>query len=404
MKLKYLFLSLILCLSCHNRAKQTNEIEEGNPESVSEDAYVYYPIKDNRIPVDLDKPQKASLFDYFSHIELIPMETRDDVLIGWCEEVNYYQGRYYVFDRKQARIQVFDDKGKFIFQIDKRGQGPGEYSVHIASMYVNPFTETIDLVDQGRIFSYDLDGKHTRTLSRPENAQYLWNLIALNENTYVGFVLFTGQIDYYTINYLDATTNEIIYRAYAVDEFFGNHAHISSSSHTSFYEYNGKCFFYHLADNITYEVGTDSLQRAYIWDFGKYNYDAKNLNLPHGDPYAIGPLPYKINLQGQNNRYLFAHISLRNYEPIAGAYMIFDKSTNDCKYIERFSESVSFNPRKVTNEYVLTWSNHGALESYITEDMLDEKNRKIFQTLLDAEEEQNPILIKYHFKNEGRKD
>lgn len=37
--------------------------------------------EDNVIQVDLDNPEKASLFDYFRSIELIPLETSSDVLV-----------------------------------------------------------------------------------------------------------------------------------------------------------------------------------------------------------------------------------------------------------------------------------------------------------------------------------
>lgn len=82
----------------------------------------------------------------------------------------------------------------------------------------------------------------------------------------------------------------------------------------------------------------------------------------------------------------------------ARAYLIHDKSINECKYIRDFTESVGFIPRKITNEYVLTWYEHGELENYITEDMLDENNRKKFRELLKTKEEMNPIIVKYYFK------
>lgn len=37
--------------------------------------------EDNVIQVDLDNPEKASLFNYFRSIELIPLETSPDVLV-----------------------------------------------------------------------------------------------------------------------------------------------------------------------------------------------------------------------------------------------------------------------------------------------------------------------------------
>lgn len=393
----YLFFLLAICFSC-NREKQVNAVEVINPELTVENSYVNYPIKDNRIIVDLDRPQKVSLFDYFSHIQLIPLETNDDILIGYCEEVLQHQNRYYIFDRKPHKIHIFDKNGKFLFQIDKRGQGPGEYTAGLASVLINPFTENIDLTDLGRIYSYDLTGKHVRTIPRPENStNYFWNFIAINENTYVGYILSNGGLDSYKINYYDVKANKVVHKEYETDVFLNTYAHITSKSHTVFYVYNGKYFFYHLVDNTTYEVGVDSLTEAYTWDFGKYNYDAKDLKLPN-DPFSIITLPYRIFLQGQNNKYLLAQIGLRNDISKSGAYLIHDKSTNECKYIEQFAEFVNFNPRKITNEYVLTWCQHGELEDYISEEMLDEENLQKFRELINAKDEQNTILIKYYFK------
>ena len=370
--------------------------EESKNESMAPDSYVYYPIQDDRIIVDLDKKQKASLFDYFSHIELIPLETSDDILVGYCEEIVPYQNRYYIFDRKLAVVQIFDQNGKFISLINKRGQGPGEYTPNLTSIFLNPFTENIDITDMGCIYSYDLTGKHVRTISRTEEASgFYWNLIPLSENLYVCHILLFNNLDTYKINYYDVKENKIIHKDYEEDEFLVKYANLPFVP--PFYEYNGNSYFYRLVDNSTYEVGLDSLKKAYTWDFGKYNYDAKKLNLPN-DPSSIITLPYRINVQGQNNRYVMAYIYLQNNIPTAGAYLIHDKSIDECKYIEHFTEAVDFIPRKITNEYVLTWYEHGVLENYISEEMLDENNRKTFHKLLNASEEMNPVIVKYYFK------
>ena len=55
-------------------------------------------------------------------------------------------------------------------------------------------------------------------------------------------------------------------------------------------------------------------------------------------------------------------------------------------------------PKIVTNEYVLSFCNHGELEKYVTREMLDEVNRQKFDDLMNAKEEENPIIIKYYFK------
>ena len=194
MKLKYLLVILLVFSSCNSKnKKQTSFLPEP---IIEEDSYVYYPIKDNRIEVNLNNPQKASLFDYFSHIELIPLETNKDVLIGSAREIILYQDRYFVF-------------------------------------------------------------------------------------------------------------------------------------------------------------------------------------------------------QYQNNRYLMAFVRLLNKDD---GLLIYDKSSDECKYIEGFSESVVFLPRKLTNEYVLSWVSHDALEHYVSEEILDETNRQKFKNLMNEEAEMNPIIIKYYFK------
>lgn len=169
MKIHYLLFLLIICCSC-NRTKQISVAEESASEVMAPDSYVYYPIQDDRITVNLDDNEKASLFDYFSHIELIPLETSDDILVGYCEDIVLYQNRYYIFDRKRAVVQIFDQDGKFVFLIDKRGQGPGEYTPNLTSISLNPFTDNIDITDMGCIYSYDLTGKHVRTIPRSEEA------------------------------------------------------------------------------------------------------------------------------------------------------------------------------------------------------------------------------------------
>jgi len=125
-KLLYLLFSL-LAIAC-SRSKQSVDIEWFQSVVFSVDSYAYYPIKDNRITADLSRSQKASLFDYYSRIELIHLETNDDVLLNVVNHIIHYQGRYYILDSKPPTIYVFDESGKFVSKIGKRGQGQGEYT------------------------------------------------------------------------------------------------------------------------------------------------------------------------------------------------------------------------------------------------------------------------------------
>ena len=79
------------------------------------------------------------------------------------------------------------------------------------------------------------------------------------------------------------------------------------------------------------------------------------------------------------------------------------KETGKSKFILNFDENVWFNSYCgeeviVTDEYVLMPIQWVDLEKRVTKDMLDEKQQAILEELLQADMEQNPVLIKYYFK------
>ena len=169
-----------------------------------------------------------------------------------------------------------------------------------------------------------------------------------------------------------------------------------------FYEYHGQWYFYRLFDNTTYELGPNSMIEAYSWDFGKHNYSANKMEFPEAlrnDAKWIEvakQFPYWMAVQGQNNRYVMAQIRL-NAENEYGNLM-YDKSTQECQFIERFTESVGFRPLVVTNEYVLCHCYHGEWDKYVNEEMLDNTNKQKLVALMKAKAEANPLIIKYYFK------
>jgi hypothetical protein len=168
-----------------------------------------------------------------------------------------------------------------------------------------------------------------------------------------------------------------------------------------FYEYHGQWYFYRLFDNVTYELGSNSLIKSYTFDFGKHNYTINKMVLQFTDPRTdagkfLDQFPYLISCQGQNNRYVMAQI--RQPKENRWVNIMYDKSTQEGKMIERFDESVSFRPVVVTNEFVLCHCYHGELDEYVTEEMLDEPNRKKLEAIMKVKNELNPVIIKYYLK------
>ncbi len=81
------------------------------------------------IIIDLDSLAKKSPLGIFESKDerYIPLQTIEESLIGDIKKVIYRDGRFYINDRTSDKIVVFDNNGKYITNIDKKGRGPNEY-------------------------------------------------------------------------------------------------------------------------------------------------------------------------------------------------------------------------------------------------------------------------------------
>ena len=108
---------------------------------------------------------ELKLSDIAKRVTYVPLETKDNCLIG-----NHYWvtvSKEYIFVFMSGEILQFSSNGKFIRQINKVGQGPGE-------IFVRCFT--IDEENQliyayhnytHDIYVYNIDGKYLKTIRDP---------------------------------------------------------------------------------------------------------------------------------------------------------------------------------------------------------------------------------------------
>ena len=61
-------------------------------------------------------------------IAFVPLETNDESLISSITKILYKKDRYYIFDKVQAMIFIFDANGSYITKVHNIGSGPGEYA------------------------------------------------------------------------------------------------------------------------------------------------------------------------------------------------------------------------------------------------------------------------------------
>lgn len=353
----------------------------------------------DEIFVDFDRPEKVSLFEYFRSIELIPLETSSDVLVQGITKVVFHQDKYYTLDKPQCLIFVFDKTGKFLFKIGTKGQGAGEYAF-IEDFNINPFSGNIEILEPyGRIHIYDVSGSfiETKRIAYP-GFKVAHSLAAIGTSTYVSQSVFEPK----KVLYFDLDKQQLLHEEFEEDMEIGCYSHDP-------FLYQNDWFFFRPVHPIVYKMGKERLEVAYQFNFGKYTKDGRTAIFSKESERSFAKrteemfdqFSYMIQSVRHNSKYILVSLFWKSEDQRAN--IIYDKSSGKSKYILDFDEKVWFNSYRgeviiVTDEYALMSIQWGDLEKRITKEMLDDNQKKILEELLQADMEQNPILIKYWFK------
>lgn len=112
MKKKLYIFFLLLLVSCNNpRNNSLKEIEDRN-----------------LTLLEYDYCSKKNHLHEFDSVTFVPLETNERSLISSITKILYKNETYYIFDKVQAMIFLFDDNGSYITKIHNIGSGPGEYA------------------------------------------------------------------------------------------------------------------------------------------------------------------------------------------------------------------------------------------------------------------------------------
>lgn len=83
--------------------------------------------KKTEYKVVIDNAKQFALFDFFHSIDLVPLETNRKSHISKISQIQKVNEKIYIRDETQNILFVFDHKGKYLFRINNKGKGPGEY-------------------------------------------------------------------------------------------------------------------------------------------------------------------------------------------------------------------------------------------------------------------------------------
>ena len=107
----------------------------------------------------IETKKEIRLSEVASGIKYIPLETTAESLLGQdILDVTFVGGYLFVCD--YGKVFQFTPEGKFVRQIGRVGQGPGEYNQSVLAVAYDAAKKQIFLSDmrQGKVLVYSFDG------------------------------------------------------------------------------------------------------------------------------------------------------------------------------------------------------------------------------------------------------
>lgn len=238
-----------------------------------------YPMID--IVGQVEKYQRAYCSDYFSTIELIPLETGDDFLLDIVPYPSIAFKDDLFLMRGGKRRFTFDRSGKFLHQIGELGQGPGEYTSSSNSFFAVD-KPAIYVEDFHKLIEYDYNGDHitsihTQKIERGDRKIIIADISSVGKNLFVGTIHNNGKNKdkYFIFNREGEIVKNLPNRV-----LFDRVKESASSYDTALipFRVEGKLYLKDFVNDTLYVLNDNlEMKPAYVFDLGPYTYPLEYL-------------------------------------------------------------------------------------------------------------------------------
>ena len=228
----------------------------------------------------IGKYQKVYCSDFFSSIELIPLETSSECLVsvaGQNRTKFILNDDFILINQLGENLYSFDRKGKFLHQIGRKGQGPGEYLV-LSGYFVDTDKPSIYIQNLSRnILEYDFNGKYIRSFPIPEP-----DGISISDCSYAGDNLFVGHQTNYgksKYNFCLFDRNGDTVKCFPNHYFFervGGGVTFADGALRPF-RVDGQIYLKNYVNDTIFTLEELALQPAYVYGLGKYTLNKEYL-------------------------------------------------------------------------------------------------------------------------------
>lgn len=342
------------------------------------------------IAVDITKPKKVSIWDLFERLEIISLETTEHSLIKQVDKVFEMDGQLCVYDYSyMGRILLFDANGKFLRTIGKKGEGPDEFP-DIADVAVRQEDQTVWILSalKNKLFIYDTWGELQQVI--PLNSEKILNQLTLLNNDTIAFYSASKQMHH--LKFYSLKENRIFHEAFEepnTDTFCSDEFQIDKALCRGM-------------TNTVYALEKGYMEPLYTWDFGKLNNDLSGIEYPDfnnyeevlrfsKEVYSSRITNYVMPYHGMNDQYIYAQLWRKD----TFYNLFYNRKTGKPFLFEKTTEGATMYPIYWTDKYAIGLA-LPSLEAVLPKALI---TKEIQDQLDQLDEESNPILLKYTFKN-----
>lgn len=218
---------------------------------------------------DLSFTSSLKLSSFAESVEVIPLETTSQSLIGEIRKIYYRNGRYYMLvtsGLSNARALVFSEQGKFLCELDCIGQGKGEY-VEMGTFALMPNAD-LKVLGWGKAVTYDSVGHYLYESPMP---YYAGDVVTFSNGSYI--MRYTN---------LGGEANKVLRSFTEEDEEISSFLELSPIEKTKMRYYlnwnafssnAGKHYFTYCYCDTIYSLDINKVTPTFYLDFGKYKVD-----------------------------------------------------------------------------------------------------------------------------------
>jgi len=209
----------------------------------------------------------------FEVVSFIKPELTDKSMIGNYSKIIVKDEKIFIMDDSKSNqaIFVFNMQGKFLFSINARGNGPGEY-ISVEDFFVDEENKIIGILDHSRIHIYDFNGSFIRKL---DLMSHLISKIAFADGKIYAYTFSQCPTKLCYALKIFNMQGDLLYEDIPIRKDLITFPYTGFKPNNLYTDSDNQVYFNSIYNDTVYRVGINKISPVYIADFGKHKFPEK---------------------------------------------------------------------------------------------------------------------------------